>query len=81
MNPIAQMIIDDVVGTPRSVFGYIDEMIEDGTISKEEYHLNEVKILHDVDSEMFECSCCGWNYWIFEMGEEDELCTDCAGDN
>ena len=78
---IAQLIIDEVAGTPTNVFFCIDKMLEDGTIDREEYRVNEVAILHEVDCEMFECSCCGWNCWISEMSEEDELCNNCAGDS
>ena len=84
IDEIARRIYDDICGTPQDLFGYIDELIEDGTITKDWYKQNETNLLYAVDNQMFNCGICGWNVEVSEMSLSnmgETVCCDCGVDD
>ena len=82
MSPrdIANLIYDRVVGSSNDMMMVIDEMIEDGDFSREQFLANELEILGSIDDRMFNCECCGWNCEINEMSWQNMICENCVED-
>lgn len=79
IEQVAELIFQGAVGTTIDPFQVIDELIDAGDFSQEFFNENEISILNILDDQMFTCECCGWNYWISEVSdEEDGVCNDCA---
>lgn len=75
---VAEFIYSRVCGTCEDTLMSIDYFIQDGEIEKSFYKDNEAEILNILDSLMFSCEQCEWNYEICEMSEKDMVCNDCA---
>lgn len=75
---IADLIYDHVHGTCLDLMQAIDEMIENGDFSREQFLSNELEILRLVDDRMFNCECCGWNFETSEMSWQEMICEHCV---
>lgn len=75
-------VIDRVEGgTHHGIMQMIDEAIDDGFITEQEFRENELEICDMIDNHIFECSGCGWTLPVSETGEDQngELrCGDCS---
>ena len=83
---IAELVYERACGTSEDIHSSIDYMIEDGEIDRDFYKANELDILSIIDSLMFSCSNCGWNYPISEVSYNqstmaDLVCEDCEKDD
>jgi hypothetical protein len=68
--------------TGEDISQICDMMIEDGIISEEEYHKNEMEILGAIDARFFTCNQCSWTMPISEMSScGDWECRDCVPEN
>lgn len=76
---IAELILKGCLGGCNDPFGYVDQLIEDGDITVEDFNSQESQIWYLVDNEMFTCEVCGWNCWMSEasLGECGQVCIDC----
>jgi hypothetical protein len=82
IDKCAEIIIRSVLGTCNDPFLEIEQLIEEGYIPSEFFYSNELPILYRVDTEMFTCDCCGWNYEISELSDTVDLtCINCYGDD
>lgn len=77
---IADLIYDRVSGTCHDTISVIDQMIEEGEFSREQFLANEMEILGSVDDRMFNCEICGWNFETSEMSWQEMICENCAED-
>lgn len=68
-------------GSAVDMYQLIDQAIDEGEITQEEYLKNEMAIANYFDTHYFTCSGCGWTMPISDMGEDSEVgdlvCTDC----
>ena len=63
------------------MYSLIDEAIQNGEITREEYDDNELEIAYLFDNFWFTCSVCGWTMPIGDMGEDvdgDMACASCS---
>lgn len=78
----ANIIYDRICGTPEDIMAGIDILIEEGDIDQEFFRVNELAILDIVDSNMFNCAICGWNYESSDMSMSsnmaDTICNNCG---
>jgi len=59
----------------------IDQAIEDGNITQDEFDDNEMAIANLFDSRWFYCAGCGWTFPTDHMGEDRDgelMCEDCS---
>ena len=72
-------VIDHANGGCTGIELIIDEAIDEGHISPEEYRDNESSIHAMIDQQIFECTCCNWVWPISEMSDknDDWECNDC----
>ena len=75
----ADLIYEQVCGTPQNIMLAIDYMIEDGEIDPVFFAINEMEIMGLVDNVMFTCATCGWTVGISDMSSNmtDNVCVDC----
>lgn len=68
-------------GVTKDFMQIIDEWVEDGFISQEEYDLNEMAIAGIFDDGFFTCNGCGWTMPVCEMSSDSDWeCNECAED-
>lgn len=82
----ADLIYDRVCGTPEDIMMAVDIIIEEGEIDQNFFRVNEMEILGIVDSNMFNCAICGWNYEISEVSLNasnmaDLICNNCGDEH
>jgi hypothetical protein len=60
------------------ILSLIDLAIQEGTITQQQYRVNEVSILEMIDDAIFECAECGWTMPTSERSYTvDDTCSDC----
>lgn len=67
-------------GSCDDIMAVIDNDIEDGDITREEFHDNEMAILEQVDNAIFNCARCGWWFELCELEDSEEgdlVCSSC----
>jgi hypothetical protein len=79
LDEVKRDLVDHLQGTcMNSVELFIDDLIEQETITEEFWQDNEVEVLAYVDSCVFNCNQCGWWYDISDMADNDEwICAQC----
>lgn len=80
IHEIAETIIKQVSGSSTGIMGGVDQLIDEGLFTEEEFHDNELEILSIVDDSCFECVCCGWTLETSMLSDREfsELvCEDC----
>lgn len=75
-----QNIVDSVEGgVSEDIMSLLNETINDGHISKEDYNKYEMEIIDMIDSQIFTCTRCNWTVPIEEMSAKNDNweCNDC----
>ena len=74
---IAGIIVDYVRGTSLDIMGGIEELIDTGEFTQEEFHCQELDILDSVDNQVFTCESCGWTLEVSDRFGDGERCYSC----
>lgn len=79
---IVDLIYERVCGTCDDAISRIQDMIETGEIDEKLYYANELEILGQLDSSMFYCDVCGWNFDMGDISLEasnmgSSICSNC----
>jgi len=68
-------------GSTEDMWTMLDNAIDDGIITQEEFDENEKSIAHFFDDHWFNCASCGWTMPVEEMGEDlngELACHECS---
>jgi hypothetical protein len=68
MNNVVEManeLYSRVCGTPNDVMTTVYHMVEGGEL--EGFYENELEVLRELDTMMFNCDVCGWNCDMCEL--------------